>query len=120
MSNPVWPGGLPQAFFRGVGLQPRVSFDTFAVDAGPAKRRSAFGAPTDIVTGPLKLTKAEYVIFKNFYNDTLAYGALEFDWIDPVSELATTYRFLEPVSFAQEMVASGFFFLGEMTLERQP
>lgn len=118
MANPVWPGSLPQNFFLNVEDERRLGYAEFAVDAGPAIRRTLLrNVPRDITT-PMMLNQAQRIAFDAFYATTLDEGTLAFDWIDPVTLLAATFRFLGTVRWTQNPVATGSLYVGTMKLER--
>jgi hypothetical protein len=50
--------------------------------------------PTTLPLPPM--TADQLAVFKAFFNETLAGGALPFDWRDPVTLEAATIRFVTP------------------------
>jgi hypothetical protein len=76
--------------------------DTLArtqMDAGPAKVRRRTTAAVRPLTASFLFTKAQCATLQTFYEDTLAGGALAFDWILPRTGAAASLRFLAPPTF---------------------
>ena len=120
MANAVWPGGLPQNHFLNLTDQRRSGFAEFAVDTGPAMRRIVRrGVPRDVGT-PFKLNQAQRLIFDEFFVETLEEGTLPFDWIDPVTLLPVTYRFLTYPQWTQNPTAEDKIYEGSLSLEILP
>jgi len=95
MPNPSWPVALPQFFDRdGFERAPADEIDRTPMDAGPAKqRRNARGGP-EAIRGNLYLrSEQQHQDFKAFVETTLDGATLEFDWVDPDTQEAATWRF---------------------------
>lgn len=118
MSNPLWPPSLPQNYFLNTSGKRRVGYAEFSVDAGPALRRTVIRNPPSDINTPMMLTNAQRITFDTFYSVTLDEGALAFDWIDPVTLLPSTFRFMESVEWTQNPIATGTLHQGTMKLER--
>lgn len=95
MSNPTWPATLPQyleaqgfenRFPNGVVRQP--------MDSGPGKARRRFTAAPEHISGSIVLDRQQYAAFKAFWKDTLAMGALKFDWVHPITGEACEMSFM--------------------------
>ena len=89
----VWPGTLPQKPLQdGYQEAMRDTVIRTPMDIGPAKqRRRSTSGPRKFMM-PLELTGAELAIFDTFYSDTLADGALSFDWVHPRTGAAVSFR----------------------------
>lgn len=95
---PIWPPTLPDTPLRD-GYQ-EAEADTVIetpMEAGPPKSRPRVTAGTRAFTCVFEFTGAELAQFKTFYRDTVANGALSFDWTEPVSGATATFKFTKPV-----------------------
>ena len=84
MANIVWPSSLPQRPTVG-GYQERFA-DTVlrtAMETGAAKTRRRFTAAPRQVEVTFRVNAAQAAIFKSFFEETTAGGALPFDWVHP-------------------------------------
>ncbi len=93
---PTWPVTLPQFALQSSyseGFKRTVLRST--MDSGATKRRSRFtNSPTSLrVTMPMN--DAELLIFKTFYEDELANGALNFTFPHPRLGTTVTVAFTE-------------------------
>ena len=121
MPNPVWPGGLPQTLLLGIRDQRGAATIRFTNDAGPAQVRKIFGNATRQIQRNIILTAAQRATYDTFFVDTLDEGSLPFDFVDPVSLLTCTYRFVQPTEWLHIGTnASGPFCQGTLFLERLP
>lgn len=96
MSDAVWPLSLPQDVDR-----PYV--DTMAdnvirtpMEAGPAKTRPRSTAGVRTIGGTMLLTQAQTETFQTFFEDTVRFGALRFDFPDPRTGETAVVRFTRP------------------------
>lgn len=90
---PTWPATLPQKQF--IGLTDTID-DPVArtpMDTGPSTARKRFTAVTRSVEVPIKLTGAQLQDFNTFFINQIDYGALSFDWEDPVTDVTVSFRF---------------------------
>lgn len=121
MANPVWPLELPQTLLLGIRDQRGPATIRFTNDAGPPQVRKLFGNPSRTIQQPIILTAAQRIIYEAFFIDTLDEGSLPFDFVDPITLLTCTYRFLQPTEWQHiGMNASGPFCQGTLALERMP
>lgn len=92
---PSWPATLPQQF---IGLTDQIQDPVLRtpMDAGPPTRRKRYTSVTRKVVVPIILTGAQRQTFDTFFNTTLEYGSLAFDWEDPVTDSTVSMAFLEP------------------------
>lgn len=118
MSNPIWPLDLPQSFFLNLSDQRRPAFVAFTVDSGAAQRRLMRRNPPREISSPMVFNQTQRILFDEFYSETLGEGSLPFDWIDPVTLLPATYRFMEYPSFTQNPVATTTLHTCTLNLEK--
>lgn len=93
----VWPPSLPQRQLVD-GYEetlPNIVVRT-QMEAGAAKVRRRYTAAVTPVRCNVVLTAAQAETLRTFFVDTVAGGALPFDWVNPLSNAAATYRFVEP------------------------
>lgn len=95
----VWPPSLPQvplaeAFDEQL---PDVVLRT-EMDAGPAKTRRRFAVGVGTLAVPMFLDEAQQVTFDDFYTNTLAGGALRFEFTHPRTRVTRELRTLNPVA----------------------
>ncbi|MDX1539980.1 MAG: hypothetical protein R3349_01120 [Geminicoccaceae bacterium] len=65
-------------------------------DIGPAKTRLRFTAAVRRIRGRLPpVDGTQLATFRTFYETTIAYGALSFDWTDPLDESTRAFRMIE-------------------------
>lgn len=88
------------------------------MDAGPAKQRRRFSAAPIAIAGSMLLTAAQAALIEAFFRDTLALGALPFEWTHPRTGALRTWRFTEPPQLAA--AASGAWWRVTMKLEILP
>jgi len=94
----VWPVTLPQsASWQGYARRIVDSRVRTQMDAGPPKMRPRYRAAIVEHDVPVMyLTKAQWVLLETFYSSTLLNGTMPFDWTDPVSGAAVSFRFKTP------------------------
>lgn len=114
----LWPGGLPQNFFLNLSDKRRPGFVEFVVDAGPPLRRTTQRNPPRDISTPMTLTQEQRILFDEFFADTLDEGALPFEWIDPMTLLVATYRFLDYPQWTQNPAATTTIYQGTLNLEK--
>ena len=80
----VWDAGLPQEMFLRSALRMADNVIQFQTASGPGKTRprGTLGMRT-LPSVPIVLTTAQMIIFENFFENSLAFGALPFEWFDP-------------------------------------
>lgn len=81
----IWPLTLPQCP-KLSGFSEKVPNNLIRsdMDTGPAKVRRRGGAKPWTCTAPYTVSKAQLAMLQNFVVETLANGALCFDWPHPV------------------------------------
>jgi len=115
----MWPATLPQApLAQGFAERAPNTVIRTAMEAGPDKVRRRFTAGVRQIDCQLRLTPAQVTALDAFFEDTLAGGALAFDWAHPRSGEAATLRFVEPPSYAP--VARGRLWQAQLRLEILP
>lgn len=87
-----WPSSLPM-YLTGVQDQRQSTRLRSNVDVGPAIVRKRYTAAVRNVDILVFFSNAERAIFDDFYINTLAEGTFAFNWIDPVSGTAVSFRF---------------------------
>lgn len=99
---PSWPASLNFCPVNGsYQEQPVDAVLRTEMDAGPVKTRPRFTAvPTNISFTLPKMTRAEYVIFRDWFNIDLERGALSFDALHPLTRQSGNFRFRAPYSVA--------------------
>jgi len=89
-----WPVSLPQLVLQdGFQEQPPNTVVGWSPDSGPDKLRRRFTAGPRPLKLNLVMTWAQVETFDQWFRDTLADGALPFDWVHPRTGLAVTLRF---------------------------
>ena len=93
----TWPGSLQdllneENFSFSVG-ETVIRTD---MDIGPAKVRRRTTKSIDKLTGSVNLTTAQFTVFYDFYDITLDGGVNTFMYDDPITGVATEYRFTRP------------------------
>lgn len=92
----TWPASLPQKQFLGLTERDQDAVLRTAMDAGPPTRRNRFTSITREVNVPIVVTGTQKQTFDTFFRTTLANGALEFDWEDPVTDATVSFAFRSP------------------------
>lgn len=93
----TWPASLPQKpNDSGYGEEfPDNSIET-PMDHGPVKTRRRSTAEKTTFDMEMDLDGTEMDTFETFWRDTLSYGAVSFDWSHPRTEVAGTFKFVNP------------------------
>lgn len=113
----IWPAGLEQKQFGPIREKPQSGVLRSKMDTGAPKTRKRFTAIVREVDIPIVLNFAHKAIFDTFFETTLGFGSLPFDWTDPRDDSTTvSYRFVTPVVFTKR----GGEFTGTMKLEILP
>lgn len=94
---PSWPATLPQ-YVNVSGYQESLPDQTIesAVDAGPPKVRRRFTANYRAITATIWVDGTQRAAFETFFETTLAGGSLAFDWVNPLTQAAASFRFRRP------------------------
>lgn len=96
MAIPVWPASLPQAASLGGAGEVQANVVSFQPEVGPTidRRRASIVQRTHQIQFA-KLTKAEYLIFVNFFDVTLLSGTLPFTWVNPMTGAAQKVKIVQ-------------------------
>lgn len=101
MTNAVWPVSLPQRpLAQGFSERAPETVIRTPMEAGPPKVRRRFTAGVRQFGLQVRLTPDQVDTLDGFFETTLQGGALPFDWTQPRTGAAVTYRFAEPPSYA--------------------
>jgi hypothetical protein len=91
---PTWPVALPQKpLLSGLARSPKSNVVAFGTEVGPGKQRRRSTARMQVWSLQFSLTDAQRATFESFFEDDLSDGALAFDWEDPVTESAASWKF---------------------------
>jgi hypothetical protein len=112
----VWPLSLPQrGLARGYTEIPDPNATIRSpVEVGPAKLRPRYSVTARLFTIPLVLDVTQLATLDAFWESTLAFGSLPFDWIHMRTLAAYTYQFR---AYQEPQVLSGRRFRVELALE---
>lgn len=95
----VWPSSLPDFVLRN-GYEE--GFKKLAIrsrmDSGATKRRRRFSDSPESYKFPIHFTSSELDIFKVFYEDDLAGGALSFTKVHPRTEVIESWAFIGEIA----------------------
>ncbi|TAL39632.1 MAG: hypothetical protein EPN97_02085 [Alphaproteobacteria bacterium] len=98
---PAWPLTLPASpLVDGFRETPPDTVLRSAMDQGPAKLRRRTTAGTGALSMTYLLTRVQVDTLMDFFNDTLAGGALSFDFTHPVGGAALSCRFRQMPAYA--------------------
>ena len=95
MAAVTWPAALPDDVLAGYSEGTGGAVLRSSMDAGPAKVRRRFTAVARPIDVTIELTRAEVQVFLDWFDGTLAAGALDFDWVHPRTRTAAEFRFRE-------------------------
>lgn len=115
---PVWPVTLPSSpLVEGFRETPPETVLRSTMDQGPAKLRRRTTAGTGALSMTYMLTRTQVDTLMDFFNETLAGGALGFDLTHPVSGASLTCRFRQMPAYAP---VNSEFFRASIELEVMP
>lgn len=84
MALPTWPAGIFEQPVRegyDEGYRPFVEQST--IERGPKHKRRRSTLENETLQASFVMTKAGVAILETFFNDTLSYGNLPFEWTHP-------------------------------------
>lgn len=114
----AWPTTLPPELPEdGFSLTVADNLIRSNMDIGPPKVRRRTSSNITKVEGTLLLSNTELATFEAFYITTLSYGALQFDWVHPITNVACEMRFSTPPKYS---AASGDYTQVTLNLEILP
>lgn len=98
----AWPGGLPQVP-QNAGNEETYEDNVVrtTMDAGPVKSRMRYTAATRPASYQFLMTDAELATFITFYESTVSYGSLEFDFTHPQTGSTESMRFVQPPKWTE-------------------
>lgn len=113
-----WPTSLPQYVqLDGYAERPVDITVRSSVDVGPEKARPRYSSmPVDFVC-PMLFTSAHIDTLDSFYESTLEFGTLEFDWQHPRTLAAATFKFQSRPDYQP---AGGGFYRVTLNLRKWP
>lgn len=90
----TWPASLPQIPVPGMGIAPqrnKVSFEPEIGDSIDRRRGTAASKIYQIALPPI--SKAQFIVFTEFFEEDLYDGVLPFDWSDPLTGELHSWKF---------------------------
>lgn len=115
---PTWPATLPQLLLKqGYDEQRASAVVRSSNDTGPAKVRRRYTAAATNINGTIRVSAAQKAALDSFFITDLMEGSLSFDWVDPISQAAASFRFLSPPHITP---AGGVTFNAALQLEILP
>lgn len=97
---PEWPNTLP-GIEIGAEMSQQDSVVKSPTEFGPGKRRKRFTATSQYYSGTMLLTKAQRDTLQTFFQNTLGFGALAFDFTNPEdNSTLVAARFMSPPSYS--------------------
>ena len=95
-----WPASLPQKILA-AGFTENIGSTSVSSNnsVGPRKTRQRTTARVDQLSGSMHLDEAQRTTLNLFYDTTLAGGSLPFTFLDPYTQLARDFIFLEPPGY---------------------
>lgn len=91
-----WPATLPQCpILNAFSETPQPNVVSFKPEVGPPKQRRRSTAKAWITNVSYRMTNAQLLTFKTFFETTLEDGALPFNWAHPVTKVSYDWMFTE-------------------------
>lgn len=98
MAYDNWPATLPQYVLeQGYSESEADQLLQTQMEAGRPKTRRRYTTNNEVFTVAVAMTKAQKVIFEDFFDNTLVGGSLPFTWVHPVHQTAANFQFRKPV-----------------------
>lgn len=119
----TWPATLPPTQFRGVARKPQDPVLRTQTDSGPVKTRLKYTAVPIRVTTRTIFSGTQLLAFMTWFENDLAFGALSFDWTDPMDGTTVAFRFTEPPEFVNlrpAPIPANRLWEGQLSLEIMP
>jgi hypothetical protein len=93
----IWPATLPEYVLQD-GYQEALNQQSIESqpDTGSPKVRRRYTKEVHKFDVSIQMTQAQKATFETFYYTTLNGGSLTFDWVNPLTRVATTFRFRNP------------------------
>lgn len=89
-----WPLSLPQCPIMNFQERPQPNVVSFKPDVGPPKQRRRSTAKGWLTSVTFRMTNAQLLIFKTFYEDELEDGSLPMFWAHPVTKVDYWWNFM--------------------------
>lgn len=114
----TWPATIPQV----PSLDDYSAADVDAtlrsgMDSGPEKVRRRYTAVPENLTCTFIMSTAQHTTFQTFFRDTIARGAIPFDWVHPETGAAVVCRI---IGVPQRRFRGPFNYDVSMTIEVLP
>jgi hypothetical protein len=94
---PTWPATLPQKLDgAGFSIEREDNLIRSGVDYGVDKQRLRYTAVPELVEGSFIVDQAQYNTFVSFWFTDIQSGALQFDWVHPMTENPTVMEMAAP------------------------
>jgi len=108
MTDPVWPTSLPQYGTNEVSGSPQSNVVSFQPEVGPTIDRRRSSSRNRILSIELPpITEAQYLIFREFFEETLKDGVLPFAWVDPMTKTSSRVKFVQKeTAYTERRVSS--------------
>lgn len=114
----LWPSQLQQALNTdSFNLKFGDTTVRSGVDVGQDKVRARYTDAVDIYSATINLDYDDYTVFYDFYKTTLGNGVLTFEFDDPMTGIASEFRFAETPVIAP---LGGRVFRIDMKWEKMP
>lgn len=121
MANAIWPITLPTApLYDGNQRALADNLIKFPTDVGPGKRRKRYTANRGLASYSFKMTGAQLTTFKTFYEDTIANGALPYEWTDPETAATDLWLLDAPPAIVRVGAAGGDYYIVTLELRLTP
>jgi hypothetical protein len=94
----IYPSSLPE-FVLQDGYSEKLNSQTIETQmetGGSPKIRRRFTRKVKTFQVTILLDAAQLATFESFWESTLSGGSLPFEWVHPLTRLATTFRFRNP------------------------
>jgi len=97
MTNPTWPGSLPQKVTAGGYKETFIDNTIRSQMAVGMKTRLRDTKEIRTFQVQIRLSLAQKATLRQFWRDTLSFGSLKFDWVEfDDGTTAATYRMMGP------------------------
>jgi hypothetical protein len=119
----LWPSSLPQRQFLGLRYAPQPQVVRTETDTGPGKARRRFTAGVKQLDLPVRFRGDQLRTFLDWYDTTLAAGALRFTWRNPATGAQVEMRFRAEPEWSPEVAhhtAAGQSWTSNFALEILP
>jgi len=114
----AWPNTLPD-FVEQEGFQKSIGNNVLrsSMDVGLDKLRKRYLKQIDTQSSTMTLDRTQYTTLETFYLTTLSGGVLPFTFVDPITLVASDYRFTAPPSIRSK---GGNYFVVTFGWEKLP